>query len=227
MRPIGWRPGQSSAAEAQPPASGGGFADVGRTHPARRAGDRRAGRRDGVALAASDHAGGRGLGRGATDRRVLPRALGYRTDSPGDENARLRHRGGADPGRCAAEESCLRHLDRGDPDPADAARPRRSGAPSPAAGPRPPRVVEPQRGVFDAGPDPDVPGYFIRVRHARHLLAAHERRDLDAAQAGVRQRIDQFDFPRGRYGAFLDLEALARAFLGNQYGGGRRGIILS
>src|SRR4029077_10051785 len=53
------------------------------------------------------------------------------------------------------------------------------------------------------------------VRHARYRLRIDEGDDLDLVEAGLRQRVDQRDLARGRDGAFLELKALARAFLGD------------
>ena len=79
-------------------------------------------------------------------------------------------------------------------------------------------LVEPQRGVGDAGLRRETAHHVFGVGHARHVLRIDEGDDLDAVEPGLRQRIDQFDFARGRDRAFFDLKTLARAFLGDVHG---------
>ena len=78
--------------------------------------------------------------------------------------------------------------------------------------------VEPQRRVGDARLRRDAAHHVVGVGHARHVLRIDEGHDLDAVEAGLRQRIDQRDLARGRDRAFLDLKAFARAFLGDVHG---------
>ena len=58
---------------------------------------------------------------------------------------------------------------------------------------------------------------LVGVRHAGDVLRADEGCDLDTLQPGFRQRIDQRDLAFGGDRAFLDLETLARAFLGDHH----------
>ena len=73
--------------------------------------------------------------------------------------------------------------------------------------------VEPERGVVDARLALVALHHLVGIGHARHALRIDERNDLDVVQAGLRQRVDQLDLALGRDRAFLELEALARAFL--------------
>ena len=81
-------------------------------------------------------------------------------------------------------------------------------------------LVEPQRGVGDIGLRRDAAHHVLGVRHARHRLRIDERDDLNAFKPGPRQGVDQRDLARGGDGAFFDLKAFARAFLGDTNGAG-------
>src|SRR6185312_8960851 len=74
-------------------------------------------------------------------------------------------------------------------------------------------LVEPERGVADAVAAADAVHHRLGVGPARHALGIDEGDDLDAPQAGLRQRIDERDLALGRDRPRLDLEALARALL--------------
>ena len=71
-------------------------------------------------------------------------------------------------------------------------------------------LVEPQRGVFDAGRGREAIDHGLGVGPARHQAWVDEGGDLDVAQAATGQRLDQRDLVGGRDRAGLDLEALAR-----------------
>src|SRR6202035_3653451 len=78
-------------------------------------------------------------------------------------------------------------------------------------------VVEPQRRIGDVGFWRDAVHDVLGVGHAGHCLRIDEGDDLDLVDAGLRQRVDQRDFARGRNGAFLELKTLARTFLADVY----------
>ena len=81
--------------------------------------------------------------------------------------------------------------------------------------------VEPKRGVCDARLGLDPAHHIIGVRHAGHCFGIDERDNLNVVEAGLRQSIDQRDLARGGNWPFLDLEALARTFLGDANGAGQ------
>ena len=74
-------------------------------------------------------------------------------------------------------------------------------------------LVEPERGIVDAGLRPEAAGDRLGIRPARDEPRIDEAADLDVVEPGLGQRLDQRDLVGGGDRAGLDLEALARAFL--------------
>ena len=57
-------------------------------------------------------------------------------------------------------------------------------------------LVEPQPEISHSGPRRDAGNNQFSVGLSGNGLRIYERYDLDMLQPGLRQRIDQFDFPR-------------------------------
>jgi hypothetical protein len=71
-----------------------------------------------------------------------------------------------------------------------------------------------------ARPTPDGGEKRLGVCHLRHLPRMHEGGDLDAAEAGIGQGLDQRGAVGQREEPALDLEAFARPFLTKGDAGG-------
>ena len=74
-------------------------------------------------------------------------------------------------------------------------------------------VVQPERGVFDAGFTVDTLEQLPGVGHLRHVFRADKAADLNAFQPGLAEHVDQFDSLFDRINLLFDLKTLARAFL--------------